>query len=135
MINNWIEQVLGGHLQHNTSSTVSSGTIPEDFINGWRHWSRLHTILISNMGSSISNRTVVLSTQQWTHVSYGSIPPIFQTFQNDQCGSIPLDNGSIPFSNFYNTILLYIFSFVATQFSNCGALVEVPKIKGEKTHN
>jgi hypothetical protein len=27
--------------------------------------------------------------------------------------------------------LLYIYSFVATQINNCGALVEIPKVKGK----
>jgi hypothetical protein len=50
-------------------------------------------------------------------------------------GSIPLDTDSIQFDSvFEQHNLLLIFSFVATQISNCGALVEGPKIEGKVKH-
>ncbi len=45
-------------------------------------------------------------------------------------------NGSIQFSNIFNTFLHYIYSFVTTQINNCGAQVEIPKMKGKlNTHS
>jgi hypothetical protein len=87
-------------------------------------------------GSQIYSRfdsasTILINTHNFSD-SVRVVPAVshIQRFDSADFVQFNTADGSIPYPAF-SRILLYIFSFVTTQFSNCGAQVELTEKKGK----